>query len=144
MVYKHWNHSYNLSISWYLHGLCFICLVYYIYIVFIIDCIWHWQSEEIQQNHIHLWLCFYQTRSAWSMDQGSTRKRFAVHNLATIVTKLCAMWEGLSLPHDTKFGNCRGGIVDRRMIFIWSLIHGWGWSGLIKAEPIMISIFSYS
>ena len=45
------------------------------------------------------------------------------------------MWEGLSLPHDTKFGNCRGEIVDRRTIFIWSLIHGSGWSGLIKAEP---------
>ena len=45
------------------------------------------------------------------------------------------MWEGLSLPHDTKFGNCRGEIVDRRIIFIWSLIHGSGWSGLIIEEP---------
>ena len=80
-------------------------------------------------------LCFYQSRSAWSMDQGSTRKRSAVHNFAHTVTKFCVMWEGLSLPHDTKFGNCRGEIVDRRMIFIWSLIHGSGWSGLIKAEP---------
>ena len=31
---------------------------------------------------------------------------------------------------------CRGEIVDRRMIFIWSLIHGSGWSGLIKVEPV--------
>ena len=69
------------------------------------------------------------------MDQGSTRKRSAVHNFARAVTKFCVMWEGLSLPHDTKFGNCRGEIVDRRMIFIWSLIHGSGWSRLIKAEP---------
>ena len=83
----------------------------------------------------HIWLCFYQTRSAWSMDQGSIRKRSAVHNFATTVTKFCVMWEGLSLPLDTKFGNCRGEIVDRRMIFIWSLIHGSGWSGLIKVEP---------
>ena len=45
------------------------------------------------------------------------------------------MWEGLSLPHDTKFGNCRGDIVDRRMILIWSLIHGSGWTGLIKVDP---------
>ena len=81
-------------------------------------------------------LCFYQTRSAWSMDQGSIRKRSAVHNFATTVTKFCVMWEGLSLPHDTKFGNCRGEIVDRRMIFIWSLIHGSGCSGLIKVEPV--------
>ena len=80
-------------------------------------------------------LYFYQTRSAWSMDQGSTRKRSVVHNFAPIVTKFCVMWEGLSLPHDTKFGNCRGEIVDRRMIFIWSLIHGSGWSSLTKAEP---------
>ena len=62
------------------------------------------------------WPHFYQTRSAWSMDQGSTKKRSAVHN-------------------DTKFGNCRGEIVDRRVIFIWSLIHGSSWSGLIKVGP---------
>ena len=81
------------------------------------------------------WLCFYQKRSAWSMDQGSTKKRSAVHNFVPTVTKFCVMWEGLSLPHDTKFGNCRGEIVDRRMFFIWSLIYGSGWSRLIKAEP---------
>ena len=45
------------------------------------------------------------------------------------------MWEGLSLLHDTKLRNCKGEIVDRTMIFIWSLIHGSSWSGLIKAEP---------
>ena len=27
------------------------------------------------------------------------------------------------------------GRADRRMIFIWSLIHGSGWSGLIKSKP---------
>ena len=81
------------------------------------------------------WPQFYQTRSAWSMDQGSTKKRSAVHNFVSTVTKFCVMWEGLSLPHDTKFGNCRGAIVDRRVIFIWSLIHGSSWSGLIKVGP---------
>ena len=80
-------------------------------------------------------LCFFQTRSAWSMDQGSTRKCSAVHNFGPTVTEFCVMWEGLSLPHDTKFRNCRGEIVDRWRIFIWSLIHRSGWSGLIKAEP---------
>ena len=45
----------------------------------------------------------------------------------------CVIWEGFSLPHDTKFG--RGEIVHRKTIFIWSLIHGSGWSGVIKAEP---------
>ena len=89
------------------------------------------------------WLCFYQTRSAWSMDQGSTRKRSAAHNFAPTVTKFCVMWEGLSLPHDTKFSKCRGEIVDRRMIFIWTLIHGSGWSGLIKSEPAVHFISYY-
>ena len=42
---------------------------------------------------------------------------------------------GQALPHDTKFGNSRCKIVGRRVIFIWSLIHGSSWSGLIKAEP---------
>ena len=51
------------------------------------------------------------------------------------VTHFCVMWGSLSFPHVTKFGKCRGEIVDKRMIFIWSLIHGAGWSGLIKAEP---------
>ena len=69
------------------------------------------------------------------MDQGSTKKRSAVHNCAPTVTKFCVMWEGQALPHDTKFGNCRCEIVGRRVIFIWSLIHGSSWSGLIKAEP---------
>ena len=73
------------------------------------------------------------------MDQGSTRKHSAVHNFARAVTKFCVMWEGLSLPHDTKFRNTRGEIVDRRMIFIWSLIHGSSWSRLIKAEPVLIT-----
>ena len=80
---------------------------------------------------------FYQTRSAWSMDQGSTKKRSAVHNFVPTVTKFCVMWEGLSFPHDTKFGNCRGETVDRRVIFIWSLIHGSSWSGLIKVGPAL-------
>ena len=39
------------------------------------------------------------------------------------------------INYDAKFGNCRGEIVDRRIIFSWSLIHGSGWSGLIKAKP---------
>ena len=69
------------------------------------------------------------------MDQGSTKKRSAVHNCAPTVTKFCVMWEGQALPHGTKFGNCRCEIVGRRVIFIWSLIHGSSWSGLIKAEP---------
>ena len=47
----------------------------------------------------------------------------------------CVMWEGQALPHDTKFGNSRCEIVGRRVILIWSLIHGLRWSGLIKAEP---------
>ena len=81
------------------------------------------------------WPQFYQTRSAWSMDQGSTKKRSAVHNFVPTVTKFCVMWEGLSLPQDTKFGNCRDEIVDRRVIFIWSLIHGSSWSSLIKVGP---------
>ena len=50
------------------------------------------------------------------------------------------MWEGLSLPHDTKFGNCRGKIVDSRAFPSWSLIHGLSWSGLINAEPVGMPI----
>ena len=69
------------------------------------------------------------------MDQGSTRKRSAVHNFAPTVTKFCVMWEGQALPHDTKFSNSRCEIVGRRVIFIWSLIHGSSWSGLIKVGP---------
>ena len=69
------------------------------------------------------------------MDQGSTRKCSAVQNIAPTVTKFCVMWEGLSLPHDTKFGNCRDEIADRRVIFIWALIQGSSWSGLIKVGP---------
>ena len=74
------------------------------------------------------------------MDQGSTMKRSAVHNFAPTVTKFCVMWEGQALPHDTKFGNSRCEIVGRRVIFIWSLIHGLRWSGLIKAGPGLLDL----
>ena len=68
------------------------------------------------------WPHFYQTRSAWSMDQGSTKKRSAVHNFVPTVTKFWVMWEGLSLPHDTKFGNCRGLLTGKWFSFDpWSM-----------------------
>ena len=69
------------------------------------------------------------------MDQGSNKNHSPVNNFAPTVTKFCVMWEGQALPHDTKFGNCRGRIVDSRMFPSWSLIHGLSWSSLIKAEP---------
>ena len=79
--------------------------------------------------------CFYQTRSAWSADQGSNKNHSPAYNFAPTVTKFCVMWEGQALPHHTKFGNCRYKIVDSRAFLSWSLIHGLRWSGLIKAEP---------
>ena len=81
------------------------------------------------------WLCFYQTRSAWSVDQGSNKNHSPAYNFEPTVTKFSVMWEGLSLPHDTKFGNCRCKIVDSRAFPSWSLIHGLRWAGLMKAEP---------
>ena len=69
------------------------------------------------------------------MDQGSNKNHSPAYNFTPTVTKFCVMWEGLSLPHDTKFGNCRCKIVDSRSFHSWSLIHGLRWSGLIKAEP---------
>ena len=80
-------------------------------------------------------LCFYQTGSAWSVDQGTNKNHSTACNFTPTVTKFCVMWEGLSLPHDTKFGNCRCKIVDSRAFPSWSLIHGLRWSGLINAEP---------
>ena len=69
------------------------------------------------------------------MDQGSNKNHYRAYNFAPIVTKFCVLWEGLSLPHDTKFGNCRCEIVDSRAFPSWSLIHGLRWSGLIKVGP---------
>ena len=85
---------------------------------------------------------FYQTRSAWSVDQGSNKNHSPAYNFAPTVTKFCVMWEGLSLPHDTKFGNCRCKIVDSRSFPSWSLIHGLRWSGLIKVGPGHCSIYA--
>ena len=56
-------------------------------------------------------------------------------NFVPTVIKFCVMWEGQALPHDTKFRNCRGKIVDSRAFPSWSLIHGSSWSGLIKVGP---------
>ena len=81
------------------------------------------------------WPHFYQTRSAWSKDQGSNENHFPVHNFAPTVNKFCVVWEGQALPQDTKFGNCRDKIVDNRACLSWSLILGSSWSGLIKLGP---------
>ena len=70
------------------------------------------------------------------MDQGSNKNHSLAYNFTPTVTKFCVMWEGLSLPHDTKFGNCRCKIVDSRSFHSWSLIHGLRWSGLIKVGPV--------
>ena len=88
------------------------------------------------------WPHFYQTRSAWSVDQGSNKNHSPAYNFAPTVTKFCVMWEGLSLPHDTKFGNCRCKIVDSRSFPSWSLIHGLRWSGLIKVGPGSVGLHS--
>ena len=69
------------------------------------------------------------------MDQGSNKNHSTAYNFTPTVTKFCVMWEGLPLPHDTKFGNCRCKIVDSRSFHSWSLIHGLRWSGLIKVGP---------
>ena len=69
------------------------------------------------------------------MDQGSNKNHSPINNFTPTVTKFCVMWEGQALPHDTKFRNCTGEIVDSRAFSSWSLIHGSSWSGLIKAEP---------
>ena len=78
------------------------------------------------------------------MDQGSNKNHSPAYNFTPTVTKFCVMWEGLSLPHDTKFGNCRCKIVDSRSFHSWSLIHGLRWSGLIKVGPRSKGISSHS
>ena len=91
-----------------------------------------WHVSNI--NLLLVWLYFYQTRSAWSVDQGTNKNHSPACNFTPTVTKFCVTWEGLSLPHDTEFGNCRWKIVDSRAFPSWSLIHGLRWSCLI-AEP---------
>ena len=70
-------------------------------------------------NQLKLWL--YETRSAWSLDQGSIRISSAGYTFVPTITKK-------ALPHDTQFCNCRGKIVDNRRVFVWSLIHQSSWS----------------
>ena len=100
-----------------------------------------WAIRSISGNDDTARPHFYQTRSAWSVDQGSNKNHSPAYNFAPTVTKFCVMWEGLSLPHDTKFGNCRCKIVDSRSFPSWSLIHGLRWSGLIKVGPVLTKLF---
>ena len=104
--------------------------------------LWHWNKVPwivrclVSRHNLLSRPHFYQTRSAWSVDQGSNKNHSPAYNFAPTVTKFCVMWEGLSLPPDTKFGNCRCKIVDSRSFPSWSLIHGLRWSGLIKVGPV--------
>ena len=98
------------------------------------QCVKHYHLQLDMSPLTHR-LYFYQTRSVWSMDQGSNKNHSPINNFTPTVTKFCVMWEGQALPHDTKFCNCSGKIVDSRTFPNWSLIHESSWSGLIKAEP---------
>ena len=57
----------------------------------------------ISANFIYrvLWPQFYQTRSAWSKDQGSNENHSPVHNFAPTVTKFCVMSEGQALVRES-------------------------------------------
>ena len=48
---------------------------------------------------------FYQTRSVWSMDQGSNKKRSVVHDVVPTVIKFCVMWEGFLVTVGEKLLN---------------------------------------
>ena len=72
-------------------------------------------------------------RNPWIKDQIKITLLPTISHL--LLPNFFVMWEGLSLPHDTKFGNCRCKIVDSRSFHSWSLIHGLRWSGLIKVGP---------
>ena len=122
------------------HGKCCVWIMSCIIVALAQEsCLKYWTTVPL-----HTWLCFYQTRSAWSMDQGSNKNHSPAYHFAPTVTKFCVMWEGSSLPHDTKFGNSRCEIVDSRAFPSWSLIHGLRWSGLIKAEPECWTIIKLS
>ena len=103
-----------------------LCRVIFYNLLVLTHTLWQWYKTR---------LGFYQTRSAWSMDQGSNQNHYPMNNFTPTVTKFCVMWEGQALPHDTKFRNCRGRIVDSRAFPSWSLIPGSSWSGLIKVGP---------
>ena len=117
-----------------------VCNIHYVYVIVLIRFI------LLIALTLSLWSPrphIYQTRSAWSVDQGSNKNHSPAYNFAPTVTKFCVKWEGLSLPHDTKFGNCRCKIVDSRSFPSWSLIHGLRWSGLIKVGPGDICVKAY-
>ena len=84
------------------------------------------------------WLCFYQTRSAWSMDQGSNKNHSPVNNFTPTVTKFCVMWEGQALPHDTKFHNC-GGRPPLELTHCGAVMrHHGSWSTLVQVTAICL------
>ena len=92
----------------------------------------------LQWNHIHspvlkflFWLCFYQTISAWSVDQGSANGSSTLYHFAPTDTKFYDLQEGQVLSYNTKFNKCMHEIADRKVIFTWSLIHGSSWSSFI-------------
>ena len=94
------------------------------------------QLDSLENKILNLLLALLLSNQiSLSMDQGSNKNHSPAYHFAPTVIKFCVMWEGSSLPHDTKFGNCRCEIVDSRAFPSWSLIHGLRWSSLIKAEP---------
>ena len=93
------------------------------------------QSHKSTKNvRINYRFCFYQTGSAWSIDQGCNKNHSSVNSFALTVTVVSCGWAG----------NCRGNIVVSRASPGWSLIHGLSGSGLIKAEPCKQNVYRCS
>ena len=71
----------------------------------------------------------------WIEDQMKKKKKksLAIYNFASTVMKFYVTWS--SLPLSTKSCNCMDITVNSWAFPSWSLIQGWIWSGLLKAEP---------
>ena len=82
--------------------------------------------------------CFYQTRSASSMDQGSIRKTLLFTILPYDDKNFCYV-QGTThkLSCMTEIFLTEGTKMYTGVIFIWSLIHGSIWSSLPEAGPVM-------
>ena len=78
------------------------------------------------------------------MDQDQLQKVLCVYNVVAAVAEVCVWRPSHPTGHKFIIHKCRVNILDRKVIFSWSIIQQSNWFGLVKLGPGLTFFVSVS